>query len=113
MTTNEREAAQDFEATRPGDGWVDGNEAAGILQEIFTMDITTARGRCAGCGRVAPMAETRVYDHAAGLVVRCPDCDAVLLTVIRAPDRAFLAATGLTFLEVTLPETAGSGFTGA
>ncbi|HEY2669356.1 MAG TPA: DUF6510 family protein [Rugosimonospora sp.] len=93
--------------------WVDGNEVAGILQEIFTMDITTARGRCAGCGRVAPMAETRVYDRAPGLVARCPSCEAVLFTVIRAPDRAFLAMGGLAFLEVALPETAAPGFTGA
>jgi hypothetical protein len=95
------------------DAWVDGNEAAGILREIFTMDMTIARGRCAGCGRVGAVAETRVYDHSPGLVARCPGCDAVLFTVVRAPDRAFLALGGLTFLEMPLPETAAPGFTGA
>jgi hypothetical protein len=95
------------------DVWVDGNEAAGILREIFTMDMTTARGRCAGCGRVGAMAETRVYDRSPGLVARCPGCDAVLFTVVRAPDRAFLSLGGLTFLEVALPDVAPSGFTGA
>ena len=33
------------------DVWVDGNELAGALRELFTVDITTARGRCVGCGR--------------------------------------------------------------
>jgi hypothetical protein len=85
------------------DTWVDGNEMAGALREIFTVDMTTARGRCAGCGRMGPMAETRVYDRAPGVVVRCPACDAVLATVVRAPDRAFLALGGLTFLELAMP----------
>ncbi|WP_345627108.1 DUF6510 family protein [Rugosimonospora acidiphila] len=96
-----------------GEGWVDGNEAAGILQEIFTMDITSARGRCAGCGLVGPMAELRVYDRAPGLVARCPGCENVLFTVIRAPDRVFLSVGGMTYLEMALPEVAAPGFTGA
>jgi hypothetical protein len=95
------------------DLWVDGNEVAGILREIFTMDMTTARGRCAGCGRVGVMAEARVYDRAPGLVARCRDCESVLFTVVRAPDRAFLSLSGLTFLEMDLPEVAPAGFTGA
>jgi len=85
------------------DAWVDGNELAGVLREIFTMDMTTARGRCAGCGRTGTVGETRVYDHAAGLVARCPHCEAVLFTVVRAPDRAFLSLSGLTVLEMAIP----------
>lgn len=82
--------------------YMDGNMLAGELREIFSMDVTAARGRCAGCGRMGMVAETRVYQHAAGLVARCPGCDAVLIRLVRAPDRAYLDLHGMSFLEVPL-----------
>jgi hypothetical protein len=83
--------------------YMDGNMLAGPLGEIFTMDITAARGRCAHCGRMGMVAEARVYEHAAGMVVRCPGCDAVLMRLVRAPDRAYLDLHGMSFLEMPLP----------
>jgi ribosomal protein S27E len=82
---------------------MDGNVLAGALREIFSMDVTAARGRCAGCGRTGMVAETRVYEHAAGLVARCPGCDAVLIRLVRAPDRAYLDLHGMSFLQVPMP----------
>jgi hypothetical protein len=82
--------------------YMDGNMLAGALREIFTMDVTTAQGRCAGCGRTGMVAETRVYEHAAGLVARCPGCDAVLIRLVRAPDRAYLDLHGMSFLEMPM-----------
>jgi hypothetical protein len=82
--------------------YIDGNMLAGALREIFTMDVTTAQGRCAGCGRTGMVAETRVYEHAAGLVARCPGCDAVLIRLVRAPDRAYLDLHGMSFLQVPM-----------
>jgi ribosomal protein S27E len=82
---------------------MDGNVLAGALREIFSMDVTAAQGRCAGCGRTGMVAETRVYEHAAGLVARCPGCDAVLIRLVRAPDRAYLDLHGMSFLQVPMP----------
>jgi len=82
---------------------LDGNVLAGALGELLTVDATTVRVRCAGCGRTGPVAETGVYDRAAGLVARCAGCDAVLLTVVRAPGRALVSLRGIGFLEVALP----------
>jgi hypothetical protein len=82
---------------------MDGNMLAGALREIFSMDVTAAQGRCAGCGRTGMVAETRVYQHAAGLVARCPGCDAVLIRLVRAPDRAYLDLHGMSFLQVPMP----------
>ncbi len=84
------------------DTWVDGNMLAGALGEIFAIDLTAAVGRCAGCGRVGPIAEARVY-QAAGLVARCPRCASVLLRVVRAPDRVYLDLHGLALLELAVP----------
>jgi hypothetical protein len=46
--------------------WTDGNALAGPLQDVLRIEVTTAVGRCSGCGRTAPMAEVRVFDHAPG-----------------------------------------------
>ncbi len=53
---------------------IDGNALAGPLVNLFTPDLTSARGICAGCGQPSLLAETRVYDQAPGLVVRCAGC---------------------------------------
>lgn len=81
--------------------WMDGNVAAGVLSEVFTAEMTAAIGRCAGCGRVAALAETRVFDGGPGTVVRCPDCDTVLLRAVQAPRRTWVDLRGLTYLEIT------------
>jgi Family of unknown function (DUF6510) len=84
----------------------DGNALAGPLQEVFSVDVTTAIGRCANCGREGPMAEARVFDHAPGLVARCPVCDQVLLRLVRGPGRAWLDLRGLVYLQLPAPEEA-------
>ncbi len=85
--------------------WVDGNAAAGALAEVFAAELTTAEGRCAGCGWVAVLARARVFDHAPGIVLRCTACDGVLLRLVRLPDRAVLDLRGLAHVEVRLPPT--------
>jgi hypothetical protein len=82
--------------------WTDGNALAGPLQDLFRIDVTTAIGRCRECGRTGPMAEVRVFDHAPGLVARCPTCDQVLLRLVTGPDRAWLDLRGLTYLQLPL-----------
>jgi hypothetical protein len=84
--------------------WSDGNALAGHLQNVIHVDITTAIGRCTGCGRTAAMAEMRVFDHAPGVVARCPTCDQVLLRLVRGPGRAWLDLRGLSYLQLPVPE---------
>src|SRR6266536_109904 len=70
------------------------------------VEATAATGRCANCGRVGPIAETRLFDHAPGLVARCPTCDQVILRMVRGPGRAWLDLRGLTYLQVAVPDEA-------
>ena len=79
---------------------LDGNAVAGVLRDVFAVDITAAVGGCDGCGRVAVMAETRVYVDAPGAVVRCAGCDAVLMRVVTAPGRTWLDLRGLSYLQL-------------
>ena len=84
--------------------WSDGNALAGPLHDVFPLEVTTAIGRCIQCGRTAAMAEVRVFDHAPGVVARCPACDQVLLRLVRGPGRAWLDLRGLTYLQLPAPE---------
>jgi hypothetical protein len=84
----------------------DGNALAGPLQDLIRVDVTTAIARCTTCGRTAPVAEVRVFDHAPGLVARCPACDHVLLRLVQGPGRAWLDLRGLTYLQLPVPEEA-------
>jgi ribosomal protein S27E len=84
--------------------WTDGNALAGPLHDLFRVDVTTAVGRCTGCGHTGPMAELRVFDHAPGVVARCPVCDRALLRLVQGPGRAWLDLSGLSYLQVPVPE---------
>jgi hypothetical protein len=87
------------------DRFHDGNALAGPLREIFAVDVTTAAGRCASCGRLNAVAELRVYLDAPGMVGRCAGCDAVILRIVRGPGRAWLDVRGFVSLEIPLPDT--------
>ena len=79
---------------------LDGNALAGPLADFFSFDITTATGRCNGCGTVAEFARAMVYVSGAGTVVRCATCDNVLAVLVDAGDRAWIDLAGVSAIEV-------------
>jgi len=81
-----------------------GNALAGHVDDVFRVDVTIAVGRCTQCGRTGPMVQARVFDHAPGVVARCPGCDQVLLRLVRGPGRAWLDLRGLTYLQLPVPD---------
>ena len=80
---------------------LDGNAAAGVLQDVFALEVTAASGQCDGCGAVGAVGELMLYAHAPGLVFRCPHCDAVVLRIVTDGTRYWLDARGLRSLELT------------
>jgi len=79
---------------------VDGNAAAGIMSELFVPDMTAARMKCAGCGVTRMMGELMVYAHGMGTVMRCPDCDGVVMRLARTPTHVWVDATGATSIVI-------------
>jgi Family of unknown function (DUF6510) len=59
---------------------IDANGIAGLLGEIADADITTVLRRCQSCGACRPVGEHRAY-RAAGVVLRCPNCEDVALVI--------------------------------
>ena len=77
---------------------LDGNAIAGLLQEVFGTEMTTATGTCAACGATGPVAECVVYLRAPGTVVRCRVCASVLMVVVKIRDMNCVDLRGLAAL---------------
>jgi hypothetical protein len=78
---------------------LDGNAVAGMLQEIFGVEMTTAVGTCGGCGASEPLGAVHVF-RGAGVVLRCPHCGNALAKVVRADTRLWVAFPGIRALEM-------------
>jgi uncharacterized protein DUF6510 len=79
---------------------LDGNAAAGILQQVFAAEVTTASGTCDGCGRVDALGAVVVYSSGPGLVLRCRGCDSVLVKVATDGERTWVDMRGVRTLEL-------------
>jgi hypothetical protein len=73
---------------------LDGNAAAGILRELFALDVTAAEVTCGNCGIVAIVGETRLYGGVMGAIFRCANCDGVLMRLVRTPAGIWLDMQG-------------------
>ena len=81
---------------------LDGNAAAGPLAELFAVEMSTATIVCEGCAREAPLA-TLAYYGGAGLVLRCPACDVVILRLVRTATTLNLDVRGCARLTIAAP----------
>jgi hypothetical protein len=79
--------------------WLDGNAIAGLLGEIFGVELTSTERGCQSCGAVASLGAHRVY-RSAGTVVRCPVCGDLALRITSLPDRHVVLLAGTWTLEV-------------
>jgi predicted RNA-binding Zn-ribbon protein involved in translation (DUF1610 family) len=71
----------------------DGNGVAGLLQQVFVSEITTARRVCAGCGQEHAIGEHMAYSGA-GTVLRCPTCGDVAAAVSVLPGEYVIGMHG-------------------
>jgi Zn finger protein HypA/HybF involved in hydrogenase expression len=84
---------------------LDGNAIGGVMLELFGVEMTAATGVCRSCGATEQVATLDVYVRAAGTVVRCPNCDSVLMRIVRGRDRTWLDLSGLG--SIALPRVLG------
>jgi Zn finger protein HypA/HybF involved in hydrogenase expression len=83
---------------------LDGNAVAGLLQDAFAVDMTTAMALCAGCGTPSPMAETHVF-RGAGYVLRCPACAQPMITLVEGDGALMVGFPGIRVLQMAVPTT--------
>ena len=85
---------------------LDGNGAAGLLQEIFEREMTVAVATCASCGAVAPIGESVLYVRAPGTVIRCRSCAGVLVVITQVRGMHCVDLMGIGALDMPLGRTA-------
>ena len=73
---------------------LDGNAAAGILRELFALDVTAAEVTCGNCGIVALVGETKLYGGVMGAIFRCAHCDSIVMRLTRTPGGLWLDMRG-------------------
>ncbi|TML17132.1 MAG: hypothetical protein E6G33_03665 [Actinobacteria bacterium] len=78
---------------------LDGNAAAGVLQEIFAVEMTTAVGTCDHCGAAGEVGRVQLY-RGAGIALRCPSCEALLMKIVTSGTRAWVDLRGLRTLQL-------------
>jgi DNA-directed RNA polymerase subunit RPC12/RpoP len=79
---------------------LDGNAAAGILNEIFALEMTTSPVQCASCGRENEMGGLLAFTQAPGVVLRCPNCENIILCIVQTPDVIHLDLRGAAYLRL-------------
>jgi NAD-dependent SIR2 family protein deacetylase len=82
---------------------LDGNAAAGLLAEVFTMEATTAIVTCAGCGGSGPLGAAVAFVSEMGTVIRCANCDEPLIRAAEIRDRVVFDMRGAASIGLTIP----------
>ena len=82
---------------------LDGNAAAGLLQEIFALEITTAQLQCEACDFTGAVGSSRLYAASMGAVLRCSRCDSILMKAVSTPHGRWLEMTGARSLKFRSP----------
>jgi hypothetical protein len=79
---------------------LDGNAAAGLLGELFAVEMTAGRVICDACGSEGEVGAARVYGGEMGAIFRCVVCDAVVIRLVRTPRGIAFDARGMRCLVV-------------
>jgi hypothetical protein len=80
---------------------LDGNAVAGLLQEVFAVEMTNAVGTCGDCGTAGPVGAAHVF-RGAGIVLRCPHCGNSLAKIVKNDSRVWIDLRGIRTLEVAV-----------
>jgi hypothetical protein len=79
---------------------LDGNAAAGLLAEVFTVEATTAVVTCASCGGSGPLGAAVAYVSDMGTVMRCATCSEVLIRAAEIRERVMLDMRGAAMIAL-------------
>lgn len=79
---------------------VDGNAVAGLLYEIFAMEVTTAEAECVSCGKRGEIGRLLAFIQAPGVVLRCPHCENIVMRIVKTAGAIYLDARGVTYLRL-------------
>jgi len=79
---------------------LDANATAGLLYEIFGVEMTASHTECANCGNEAEMGTLLAFTHGPGIVLRCSACEQVMIRIVQTPEAIHLDARGAVYLRL-------------
>jgi hypothetical protein len=79
---------------------LDANATAGVLYEIFGVEMTAAPIECATCGNEGEIGGLHAFTQGPGIVLRCLKCESVVLRIVQTPDAVYLDARGAVYLRL-------------
>ena len=71
-----------------------GDAGAHLVQQLFVPDVTLAKIQCEACDRETGIGALIVYAAPMGAVLKCADCDNVLMRVVHTPHGLWLEMGG-------------------
>jgi len=80
---------------------LDANAVAGLLLEIFGTEMTAAPTECATCGAEGQIGTLLAFTQGPGIVLRCPECENVVVRITQTPDAYYLDARGAVYLRLS------------
>lgn len=79
---------------------LDANAIAGLLFEIFGVEMTASPTECASCGREGEIGELLAFTQGPGVILRCSACENVVLRIVQTSEAIYLDARGAVFLRL-------------
>jgi len=79
---------------------LDGNALAGLLHELFDVEMTIAPVECATCGHHGELGSLWAFAESPGYVLRCPDCQNIVIRMTVTPREVYLDARGAAYLRI-------------
>jgi len=79
---------------------LDANATAGLLYEIFGVEMTAAPTECANCGNEDEIGTLLAFTQGPGVILRCSTCEHVVLRIVQTPDEIILDARGAVYLRL-------------
>ena len=79
---------------------LDANATAGLLYEIFGVEMTAAPTECANCGNEGEIGTLLAFTQGPGVILRCSTCENVVLRIVQTPDEIILDARGAVYLRL-------------
>lgn len=79
---------------------LDANATAGLLFEIFGVEMTASPTECAHCGNEDEVGALLAFTQGPGIVLRCSACENVVLRIVKTPQTIYLDARGAVYLRL-------------
>jgi Zn finger protein HypA/HybF involved in hydrogenase expression len=79
---------------------LDGNAVAGILNEIFALEMTTNQVECVQCGREGEIGTLLAFTQSPGIVLRCPRCENIIMRIVQSPEAIYLDLRGAQYVSL-------------